>query len=157
MIPLFVQFDPLWNGTHLEVDDHTQHDPDSMSTLSSMVLYCFRWVPWTKSRWCTAGRAGRFLLRSWAMGIYGAVDECFNDPDSSDYLLAGFKRCSLEVRQMLGIVSFSAQCAEPGLLELLSDDRFLRKAGKMYKDMETRVSPSVISTGMCFVMYSWNL
>ena len=89
------------------------------------------------------------------MGIYGAVDECFNDPDSSDYLLAGFKRCSLEVRQMLGIVPFSAQCAEPGLLELLSDDRFLRKADKMYKDMETRVmtiakiSPFYLESSRC--------
>ena len=136
LLPLFVRFDPMWSGGALEVSSEVENDPDCMEILSTLVLYAFRWVQWSSSRWCKAGRSARFYFRSAALGIDGAVEECFQDADCSNYRLTGYRRSSQPVRMMLGIVAFSARCAEPLLFDLLKDDRFLRRTASMHSDME---------------------
>lgn len=137
MLPLFVELDPFWNGSNLEVAHEAEEDPEFMDKVSTLVMYGFRWVQWSTSRWCKAGRSGRFFMRSLALGIDGAVQECFQDPDCSTSLLNGYTRCmSTDVRQMLGMVAFTGRCAEPLLLKLLGDDRFLRNAASLNTMMQ---------------------
>ena len=67
-------------------------------------------------------------MRSLALGLDVAVEECFQDPNCSNYLLTGYTRATLEARRMLCIVSFSSTCAEHLRVSVLEDDRFLRKS-----------------------------
>lgn len=146
LLDLFVELDPFWNGSQLEVSSQAEGDPKCMEKLSTLTIYCFRWLQWSTSRWCRAGRAGRFFLRSLAAGDDGVVKECLRDHECSNYLLNGYKRSSVEIRRMLAIVSFSSRCAEPLLLDLLKDDRMLMKADQMYEEMQQALR-SITQTG----------
>ena len=99
MMPLFLELNPWWNGSHLEVSKECENDIEVMEKLSSVLLYGFRWLKWSRSRWCRAGRAGRFFLRSLALGISPLVQEVFDDPAVSNYLLTGFRRCTMEIKR----------------------------------------------------------
>ena len=46
-------------------------------------------------------------MRSLALGLEAVVNDVFDDPDVSNYLMSGFKRASTEINRMMCIVAFS--------------------------------------------------
>jgi hypothetical protein len=127
MLDLFVACNPWWDGEALLVDARMEHDAHAFGTLSSMLLYCLRWCQWSNSRWCRAGRSGRFLLRSLAVGTHCVAHMCLDDPECPNTKLNGYRRITPEIRKMCALMAFSARGAEALLVSLLEDDRLLLK------------------------------
>ena len=135
MLPLFVLADPWWNGSVLLVSNRLQDVADMWRQLRAIVVYTYRWVRWTTSRWCTAGRAGRFWVRSVALGLDNAVSCLLKDETTPTPLLSGYKRCDAKVRKLLTLVAVSAIPSERMLISLLTDDRFLRTLPAVEADL----------------------
>ena len=64
-------------------------------------------------------------------GIESQVALCLSDPDVNNYHLSGHKSYNVAIKRFFGICSVVAIPAERVLLELLKDDRLLRRAEEM--------------------------
>ena len=75
--PQFVRLDPWFTNGRLEVNREAENDPDVLITLHRLMMYSFRWLVWSLTRWCRAGRCARWFLRSKSMGLDAVVGACF--------------------------------------------------------------------------------
>lgn len=128
MLALLVEVNPQWNGTSLQVRAHLRDDPACWEKVTACLAHCWRWVPWSDTRWVRAGRSAKYYLRSLVTGIEGHVKLCLSDPVMSNYHLQGHNRCTVDIKLFFGVCSVCSVPAEQVLLELLQDDRLLRRA-----------------------------
>lgn len=137
--PQFVRLDPWFTNGRLEVNRAVENDPDVMSTLHRLMMYSFRWLVWSLTRRCRAGRCARRYLRSKSMGLDAVVGLVFADPNWSNYKLTGVGKCKGDILFLLGVASLSTIGPESALLQLLKDDRFLKRADKLWVDLEDHI------------------
>jgi hypothetical protein len=76
MMPLFLELNPWWTGSHLEVSSECEHDVEVLQKLSSLLLYGYRWMKFATSRWCRAGRSGRVLFVGWLWASMQQLPKC---------------------------------------------------------------------------------
>ena len=133
VIDLFIELDPWWTGVNLEINVDCEADPSIFQKISQVAMYGYRWLRWSKSRWCRSGRASRFFVRSLALGVDAVMQEVRMDTNYSNYLLGSWTRCRMEIKRMLCILSQAAKPAESLLLAVLKDDRFLRYADEYHR------------------------
>ena len=139
MLELFIEVDPRWNGEHLCVAATLEADEAVWSKVSSVVLYCFRWFDWSDSRWLRAGKASRYYIRSLACGLQGAVRAVSGDAHASKYHLNGHSRSTFAVRRFFCIAGVAALPADCVHVELMADDRLLRRGTHMQDLMHEKL------------------
>ena len=100
MLPLFVAADPWWNGECLLISASLEDDPEVFYKIRSIVAHSYRWLKWSTGRWCRAGRAGRYFVRSLCLGLDSAVAGLLADSDFSCPLLSGYNRSDSRVLGM---------------------------------------------------------
>lgn len=95
-------------------------------------MTCRRWSQWSDTRWARFGRSARLFVRSLATGIDAAVQAYFDDDSCSNYLLTGYRRASPEVRMLVAAAAFAVTPFQDFILEMLSDDRLLRRSEELH-------------------------
>ncbi len=141
LLSLFEEVDPRWDAANkrLLVQSGLQRDPECWHKVSMVVLVCRRWINWSDTRWARFGRAGKLYVRSLCTGIDASVQQCLADPSCSSYHLTGYSRASSEVRFLLSISAFSAAPCEYFVLQMLIDDRLLRRAPELHSGVLERL------------------
>jgi len=141
MLDLFVQVDPRWDEARqrLLVSAHVEQDPECWEKCSLVIGVCRRWLNWTDTRWASIGRAGRFFTRSLATGLDSAVQQCFDDESCSNYNLSGYRRATPEVRLMLAIAAVASVPSEFFVVEMLADDRLLKRSQELHDGVVERM------------------
>ena len=141
MLDLFVQVDPRWDEARqrLLVSAHVEQDPECWEKCSLVIGVCRRWLNWTDTRLASIGRAGRFFTRSLATGLDSAVQQCFDDESCSNYNLSGYRRATPEVRLMLAIAAVASVPSEFFVVEMLADDRLLKRSQELHDGVVERM------------------
>ena len=119
--------DPYWDGHKLIVNAELEGDPLVWSRLRAIVLYMFRFFYISETRWGKVGKSARFLLRALCVGLDNVVDLCKAGGTCSMENLNGFYRATPAVREYYICAGTSSRPCEALVLELLQDDRFLRR------------------------------
>eukprot|EP00972_Heterocapsa_arctica_P108642 15998745-Heterocapsa_arctica.AAC.1 len=99
-----------------------------MERLSGVLFYLFRFRKFSSSRWVTIGETAKVLVGSLAVGLDGLVRMIREDKKASDFHIKGFAKFSLELRRFCAVASVVAHVPDAILLELLEDDRVVRRA-----------------------------
>ena len=128
-LELFVLVNPYWDGKVLHVSAALLSGDDPIGAVTTLVRYCLRFVDFSETRWTKVGEAGRLYLRSLLVGIDGLVKLTEENDAVCRWHLAGyFKRSSKPVRVYLAVAAVASRPSESMLLDLMKDDRFLKKA-----------------------------
>ena len=125
-----------WDGQRLRVLASFQLEPCAFGRIAGMVLHLMRWCDFSETRWCGSGPAGRLFLAALAGGMDGIHEVCRSDPHCSREKMAGISRATPQVRYFLAIAALSAYSTESVGLELLEDDRFLRRSHELWGVMQ---------------------
>ena len=136
MVDKLVQSDLHWDGARLRVHSSFQGRPRAFSELCDMVLHLMRWVDFSETRWCGSGFSGRCFFASLAGGMDGLHAILLQDPHISKEKMAGIPRATPQVRKFLAVAALSAYSTEVVGIELLEDDRFLRRGPELRSLME---------------------
>lgn len=124
-------FDPAWGGSYLFANGDLAGDPDGWQKVSTCIAYYLRWLNWSDTRWVRVVRCGRYCLRSLVVGVDGVAQLCFADEHVSRWHLNGFRRGTPQVRRYCIVAACAACPAESVLLQLLTDDRLLRRPAEL--------------------------
>ena len=125
-----------WDGARLRVHADFQLQQGALSRLHTMVLHLMRWMDFSDTRWIGSGSSGRLFMAALAGGMDGIHEVMRADPHCSRENMAGIARATPEVRMFLAGAAFSAYSTERLGLELLEDDRFLRRADELWQLMQ---------------------
>jgi hypothetical protein len=117
----------------LLVDPRMRDDPMCISRVDACLQYCLSWISFSESRFSKTGACGRRWLLSQAVGADALYDDMVNDPEvNNGYYANGYSRCcSEDVRKFLCVAAFASLPAEAVSLELLEDDRLLRRYAEL--------------------------
>jgi len=127
-LDVLIQLNPVWLNGRLYVRGKCRNDPEVIAKVSSLVTYSLRFYGWSLTRWVKAGRCGRCFMRALAMGLDGLWALTAADNAVSCYHLHLFDKADFNVRRMLAVLAVSAFPAEAVLLQVLIDDRLLKRA-----------------------------
>lgn len=128
--------DLRWDGERLCAHLAFQDEPGAVSQIAGMVLHLMRWRDYSETRWCGSGPSGRLFLGALAGGMDGIHEICRADPHCSEEKMAGIRRATPPVRLFLAVAALSSFPTECVGLELLDDDRFLRRGRELFQVME---------------------
>ena len=120
-LDVLVELDLHWDGTHLGVHNAWEGRRDCFQVVAVCVLYLFRWVSYSETRWIKGGRSGRLWLRSLLGGVEGVFERA-------------------KVRTFLVVASPCNYPMESLLLELLQDDRLLMRVGELKQVLLDEIS-----------------
>lgn len=110
----------------LFVGEAMQDEPRLIEQVSGCLLFVFKWKQFCDSRWMTIGSVARSVIASVALGIEALVGMILKS-DSSQYHIGGFARMSDEIRRYMMCASLAAHGCDNLLVEMLDDDRLLRR------------------------------
>ena len=133
-LAIFVEVDPLADGTYLWVNPSILQDPCGWEKTKACLLYCWRLFDWADTRWLRSGRASRFYIRAKSAGMGFALLHVLDDPWAAKQYLLLHGRPSQDVLKMFVVAAFASVPAEAPHLQLLIDDRFLR-FGAAYREL----------------------
>ena len=124
-------------------DFHVVYDGVSKETflekISALVHYGLQWQKFSQTRWCACGPSSRRFLLGLSVGMEGLYALCEADPNVSMYHLTGFTFADFQVRKFLVVSAVASYPSEAVLLEILKDDRVLRRATELQALMEEQV------------------
>ena len=137
MLAMLIRLDLRWRNGVLWVSSAFENDQEIFQRVADIVLYLYRFLDFSETRWGGVGRPGRFYLRARAAGITHVVRLVREDPSISDYHMHGFDdhRCA-GGDQFLATAALSSCCAEAAIFLLTKDDRFLRNNGSIWAAAE---------------------
>jgi hypothetical protein len=136
------------------VSNVLQNDPERISKIRSVVLYTFKWQSFSQTRWAGVGPSCRIYLMSKAVGVDFYAKEAFADKHLSHEKLAGYPKYStLEVNKYAAIMSLATYPAETFTLDLMEDDRFVRRAAELKSEIndEIRVLEAIPMPVWCLI------
>lgn len=135
LLELFAAVDPQWDKANrkLIVRPELEVDDECWEKVSMVILVCERWAQWSETRCARFGRSGRLFLRSLCVGVDGAIQVCYDDPECSNYYLSGFKRADAQVRLVVAVGAFAIMLIENFILQVLADDRLLRRSEELHE------------------------
>lgn len=128
---LLVDLDVWVDGDAIFVHESHKTSPALIETLTSCLLYIFKWKQYTDSRWLTIGSSSRSLCASAAAGIHLLVNMIMGDDSVSKYFIGGFARLSSEVLHYAVVASVSAWPCDALMTEVFTDDRLLRRGADL--------------------------
>eukprot|EP00974_Lingulodinium_polyedra_P055619 5350049-Lingulodinium_polyedra.AAC.1 len=86
------------------------------------------------------GPSCRAVLASCAAGLPGLVAQTRADPHASDYHLHGFARLSAEHLEFMVMAALVAYVPDALIVELMEDDRLVRRAEELQQAVRDEVS-----------------
>ena len=95
-LDLFVEVDPVWDGSQLLVNPGLANDSKFYSKVSVVVAYAYRWYNWSDTRWCKCGRCARFFIRSKFCAIDASVDILY-DVTTERHHIGGYRKLTKEI------------------------------------------------------------
>ena len=113
----------LWRNGKLRVSIRHREKPEIWTELLNCIRHSLRFQKFSDSRWCTLGKSCRQVLYAQLLGLNSLVHAVLADPDTTLYLIGGFKELSVEVQKFIVVASFASWPSEALLSELLEDDR----------------------------------
>ena len=125
VLDLVVKVNPFWDGQRLRVSAALAGEPDSISSVTTVVQYCLKWCDFSDTRWTAVGLCGRLYLRSLMVGIDKIVNiTCTNDGVTKWHFNGYTGKSSGSVRTYLAVAACAGRLSESLLLDLMEDDRF---------------------------------
>ena len=112
--------------------------------LLNLVRHGLHFQKFSDSRWCTVGRSCRQLLHAQLLGLNSLVQAVIDDPDTSNYLIGGFRELSPAIQRFISVAAFAAWPTEGLLEELLEDDRLCLHY-QSYRDRLEREMDSLVA------------
>ena len=127
MLTVVVDMDPFWNAADsvLEVSQRFQVDPHRFEKVANLLMFFFRWLDFSETRWAGVVRSAQKCVASLLVGIEQVVTLAYRRKRNT-YYLGGFTRLSRAARRYLCIAAVAQRPLENFVLSLLQDDRFLR-------------------------------
>lgn len=104
--------------------------------MASLVIYAMQLPAFSLTRWVKIGRSARLFFRSLACGLEGVFDLCSSDPAISMYHVNGFLRARFHERRYLAVAMFCSYPCESFSIDIMSDDRFLRRSAQLREELE---------------------
>ena len=126
-IETLVEVNPWWDGESLHVNAPLQADPEMLSKVTFVVLYCLRPVDWSETRWVKVRKSSAFWVRSEVVGIKRMVQRMMHNADLANSYVGGYFKLDYDRRFYFITGAFSATPPEAILLSLMKDDRLLKK------------------------------
>lgn len=144
VLAIFVEVDPRWESgaKELQVRAELEFGERCWEKVSMVILVCRLWAIWSETRWARFGGSGRLFVRSLLTRVDAAVEMCFAHERvvATTYNMSGYRRASSDVRLLLGIAAFAVQPFEDYILQMLEDDRLLRRAGDLHARLLQKMS-----------------
>ena len=94
-----VELGVLWRNGKLRVSIRHREKPEIWTELLNCIRHSLRFHKFSDSRWCTLGKSCRQVLYAQLLGLNSLVHAVLADPDTSMYLIGGFKELSVEVQK----------------------------------------------------------
>jgi len=141
----FTEIDPVWRDDKLFVAAHLEHDVQACERVLALMTYAFRWSKFSETRWAGVGRSGRRYMLSLLMGLEGVIKICKADEHCGFSHLGGYpKRANEYTKEYLLLAAYATYPSEAVVLELMEDDRLLRRSkeikGIMLEEFQYLVS-----------------
>ena len=134
----------IWRDGRLHVSSKHRGSPEVWTELLNLVRHGLHFQKFSDSRWCTVGRSCRQLLHAQLLGLNSLVQAVIDDPDTSNYLIGGFRELSPAVQRFVSVAAFAAWPTEGLLEELLEDDRLCLHY-QSYRDRLEREMDSLVA------------
>lgn len=113
----------VWRDGRLLVNKKHQGKVDVWADILNAVRHAMKFKEFSDSRWCTIGRCCRQILHSLLLGLRSLMDAVLRDPNTSKYLIGGYRLLSPDVLHFISVAAFASTPSEGLLAELLQDDR----------------------------------
>ena len=138
MLTIVVEMDPFWNAADrvLEVSRRFEVDPKRYEKVANVLLFFFRWLDFSETRWAGVVRSAQKCVASLLVGIEQVVTLAYRHKRIT-YYLGGFTRLNLAARRYLCIAAIAQRPLGNVVLDLLQDDRFLRNADALKNELNT--------------------
>ena len=112
-----------WVGGALYVNDCFVDSLDLFDRIYAAMLYLFRFVPFSDSRWCTAGASCRTMCCAYCVGLEEMVRRIRAKPHTSEYHIHCFDKLDAIAREFIVITALVSYVPDGVLRLLLEDDR----------------------------------
>ena len=123
----------------LRVSQRHEGRDDLIETISSLLLYTFRFQKFSDSRWCSIGLSCRTLVASLCLGLADLVVNVRADKHASDYYIHGFQQLTATAKQYAVVATMVAHVADSFLLELLEDDRVAARVDELEAALDDEI------------------
>ena len=139
-LPLAVALDPVWQHDRLWINPKWRDNKDTLETLVSFYLYCFRFRQATESRWLSIGIACRCVLLSIPLGLPYLLEWLEEHTKVPDHEAKGWSNFFVgEVPLFVALCAFASRIADVAITRLLEDDRVMM----VYQDLKDAVELEV--------------
>ena len=91
-----------------------------------ILITLWRFGKYTESRWITAGVSNRRYTGTMLTGMTDMAKEMIEDPDESNYFIAGIKRLTPEIQHAIVVAGLSSGVTEACLRCVLTDGRIMK-------------------------------
>ena len=108
--------------------------------VESTLMGCWSIRKFTESRWHTVGTSARGVVVGLMSGLPGLVDYLFNETNSSQYFLGGWRRLADDRRTFIIACAFVSRVSDAVLVEILSDGRVARNVAKLKSVLEEELT-----------------
>lgn len=140
MLELFVEVNPWFEDGTLWVSGSLEGMPDLLDKVSGVIVFAWRWRRFVDSRWCSIGASSRSVVASLVLGLESIVAATRADEACTDYHLHGFGRISAPIKKYMILAAITSVVADGVLLEVLQDDRLLRRSTEVQQALADELS-----------------
>lgn len=117
----------LFRNGRLEVSAAQMNKPTLFDDLCTCLLYLWRFVRFSDSRWCTVGLSCRVLTVALLTGVSSLVERLLADKKVSNFNIGGFQKLAKDARFFVVLASICSYPADSVFGELLDDGRVARR------------------------------
>ena len=151
-LDLFCEVDPQWDPTErvLIVSIAMETGNDAWSNISTTIQLSRRVRRWSLTRWGNVNKSGQLFTRGLATGVAGAVTMVMEYGNISNEYIGGFARASSPVCLLLGIASIAPVPVEALIVDMMCDDRLLRRVGQMHNRVQDEMHRVAIMSMLVF-------
>jgi hypothetical protein len=135
---LFRKINPWWNPetSQLFVNASLALDPAGVDSVCGLLLFASSWDNFSDTRLGGVGTCCRKWLLSMCLGLTQLFKDTWDDRTTSRYYAGGYNRLGNVQRLWLCIGAVAWLPVESMVLDLLEDDRFLRRFDAVLEDMK---------------------
>ena len=99
------------------------NDTKLFEELPGALLYVWKFVRFSESRWCTVGVSCRTLVAGLLTGLESLVARIMADKSASKWDIGGFSHLGPEAKRFVAVSALASDPSDAALTELLHDDR----------------------------------
>jgi hypothetical protein len=126
----------LWQNDRLHVAGRFQSDLELIQKVFVALIYTWRFVPFSDSRWVTVGRGCRTFTMAFATGITFLVQKVIASPSANKFYLQGFQKLNSQIREFVVLAPVCSYPSGSLLSDLLEDDRISMRVEALQKSLK---------------------